>query len=101
VKSRTLVRHLLGETIKQVTVSGHRLLEGIHHLRTDQVLGRNHVVQVELQRLLQNVPLRLAVAFGNRDELFVELGVDFGCELLGCPWQRKLRVDSILTRLGT
>ncbi len=39
-------------------------------------------MQVELQRFLQNVSLRLAVALGDGDELFAEFGVDFGSELL-------------------
>src|ERR1700688_743536 len=80
---------LLGKTVKQVAVGGNRLFEGIHNLATDQVLRRNHVLQVELQSFFQHVPLRLAVTFGDGDELFVELGVDFGGELLGRGWHGK------------
>ena len=80
---RKVIRHLLGETLQQVTVASHRLLEGIHHLGADQVLGRNHVVQVELERLLENMPLRLPIPLGHRNELIVELGVDLRSELLG------------------
>jgi len=95
LSDRQVIRHLLGETLEQVTVAGHRLLEGIHHLGADQVLRWDHIFQVELQRFLQNVPLRLAVTLGERDELFVELGIDLGCELLrGCIGKRPL--DSIL-----
>jgi hypothetical protein len=80
---RKVIRHLLGETLQQVTVASNRLLEGIHHLGADQVLGRNYVVQVEPERLLENVPLRLPILFGNRNKLIVELGVDFRSELFG------------------
>jgi len=47
------------------------------------VLGGNDVVQVKPQRLLENMPLRLPILFGNRNELIVELGVDLRSELLG------------------
>jgi len=45
---REEVRHLLGETLQQVAVVRYGLLKGVHHLRADQVLGGNHVVQVKL-----------------------------------------------------
>jgi hypothetical protein len=80
---RKVVRHLLGETLQQVTVASNRLLEGIHHRGADQVLGRNHVVQVERERLLENMPLGLPILLGNCDELIVKLGVDLRSELLG------------------
>jgi hypothetical protein len=38
---RKVVRHLLGETLQQVTVASNRLLEGVHHLGADQMLRRN------------------------------------------------------------
>jgi hypothetical protein len=41
---RKIFRHLLGETLQQVTIASSRPREGIHHLGADQVLGRNHVV---------------------------------------------------------
>jgi hypothetical protein len=56
---RKIIRHLLGETLQQVTVASNGLLEGIHHLGADQVLGRNHVVQVEPERLFENISLRV------------------------------------------
>jgi hypothetical protein len=74
---REVIRHLLGETPQQVTVANNRLLEGVHYLGPDQVLGWNHVVQVKRERLLENVPLRLPILLGNRDEFIV------GSELLG------------------
>ena len=80
---RKVIRHLLGETLQQVTVASNGLLEGVHHLRADQVLGRNHVVQVEGERLLKNMPLGLPISLGNRNEFIVELGVDLRSELLG------------------
>jgi hypothetical protein len=80
---RQVIGHLLGETLQQVSVASNRLLEGIHHLGADQVLGRNHVLQVEPERLLENMPLRLPIPLGNRNELIVELGVDLRSELLG------------------
>jgi hypothetical protein len=80
---REVIRHLLGETLQQVTVANNRLLEGVHYLGPDQVLGWNHVVQVKRERLLENVPLRLPILLGNRDEFIVEFGVDLGSELLG------------------
>ena len=79
------IRHLLGKTLQQVTVASHRLLDGIHHLGAGQVLGRNHVVQVERERLLENMPLGLPMFLGNCDELIVKLGVDLRSELLGRP----------------
>jgi hypothetical protein len=98
---RKVIRHFLGETLQQVTVASHRLLEGIHHLGADQVLGRNHVVQVERKRLLENMPLRLPILLGNRNELIVELGVDLRSELLGHRgWHgRHLPFDSYFTSL--
>jgi hypothetical protein len=72
-RDRKVIRHLLGETLQQVTVASNRLLEGIHHLGADQVLGRNHVVQVEPERLLENMPLWFdRFSLGNRNELIVE-----------------------------
>jgi hypothetical protein len=40
-------------------------------------------VQVERKRLLENMPLRLPILLGNRNQLIVELGVDLWSELLG------------------
>lgn len=80
---RKIIRHLLGETLQQVTVASNGLLESIHHLGANQVLGRNHVMQVEPERLLENIPLRLPILLRNRNELIVKLGVDLGSELLG------------------
>jgi hypothetical protein len=77
------IRHLLGETLQQVTIASNRLLEGIHHLGADQVLGRNHVVQVEPERLFENIPLRLPILLRNRGELIVKLSVNLRSELLG------------------
>ena len=97
---RKIIRHLLGETLQQVTIASNRLLEGIHHLGADQVLGRNHVVQVERERLFENIPLRLPILLGNRNELIVELGVDLGSELLGhrgLAWFPASLFDSYLT----
>ena len=83
---REVIRHLLGETLQQVTVASHRLFEGIHHLGANQVLGWNHIVQIKLERLLENMPLGLPILLGNRNELIVELGVDLRRELLGRRW---------------
>ena len=80
---REVIRHLLGETLQQVTVASNRLLEGIHHRGADEVLGWNHVVQVKPERLLENMPLRLPILLGNRNKFIVELGVDLRSELLG------------------
>ena len=80
---RKIFRHLLGETLQQVTIASNRLLEGIHHLGADQVLGGNHVVQVEPERLFENIPLRLPILLRNRNELIVKLGVNLRSELLG------------------
>jgi hypothetical protein len=99
---REVIRHLLGETLQQVTVASNRLLEGIHHLGADQVLGWNHVVQVKRERLLENMPLRLPILLGNRNEFIVELGVDLRSELLRHPgWHGPTtsRFDSYLTYL--
>lgn len=35
---REIVGHLPGETLQQITVAGHRFLEGIHHSGPDQML---------------------------------------------------------------
>ena len=42
------MRRVLGETIKEVTVARHRLLEGAHYFAANPVQRRNDVVQVEL-----------------------------------------------------
>jgi hypothetical protein len=81
---REVFPHLLGKTLQQITVASHRLLKSIHHLGANQVLGRNHVVQIERERLLENVPLGLPIPLGNRRELIIELGVDLRSELFGC-----------------
>src|SRR6266481_63141 len=47
------LRHFRGETFQQLTVASYRLLKRVHHFWADQVLGRNHVVQVELERALK------------------------------------------------
>jgi hypothetical protein len=83
---REVLPHLLGETLQQITVAGHRLLEGIHNRGANQMLGRNHIVQVELKRLFENMPLGLPILPRNRNELIVELGVDLRRELLGRGW---------------
>ena len=41
------VRHLFGETLQQVMVASNGLLKGIHHVRTHQLLGWDHIVQIE------------------------------------------------------
>lgn len=87
--------HLLSETLKQVAVPGHRLLEGLHHLGVGQVLRRNHVVQVELQRF----PLARAAAIGRcawRRRRSLCRGVDLGSEFLGRGWHGKRLSTSIL-----
>jgi hypothetical protein len=63
-----------------VTVASKGLLEGIHHLGADQVLGWDHVVQVEPERLFENIPLRLPILLRNRNELIVKLGVNLRSE---------------------
>jgi hypothetical protein len=80
---RKVIRHLLGETLQQVTIASNRLLEGVHHLGADQMLRRNHDVQIEPERLFENMPLRLPILLGNRNELIVKPGVDLRSELLG------------------
>ncbi|MGA8298758.1 MAG: hypothetical protein WB817_04705 [Terriglobales bacterium] len=75
-RDREVIGHLLGETLQQITVTSNRLLERIHDLGANQVLGRNHVVQVEPERLLQNMPLRLPILLGNRNKFIVELRVE-------------------------
>jgi hypothetical protein len=65
LRNSEVVRHLLGETLQQLTVASHGLLEGIHHLGTDQVLRRNYVVQIKRERLLEDMPLGLPVLLGN------------------------------------
>jgi hypothetical protein len=40
-------------------------------------------VQIEPERLFENMPLRLPILLGNRNELIVKLGVDLRSELLG------------------
>jgi hypothetical protein len=82
-RHRKVIRHLLGEKLQQITIASNRPVEGIHHLGADQVLERNHIVQIELESLLENMPLRLPISFRNRNELIVELGVDLRSELLG------------------
>ena len=42
-RDRKVLRHLLGETLQQVTIANHRLLKSVHYVGADQVLGRNHV----------------------------------------------------------
>jgi hypothetical protein len=78
-----IIRYLLGKTLQQDTGASNRLLESIHHLGAEQVLGRNHVVQVERERLLENMPLGLPKFLGNCNELIVKLGIDLRSELLG------------------
>jgi len=39
-------------------------------------------VQVELERLLENMPLGLPILLGNRDELSVELSVNLRSDFL-------------------
>src|SRR6202040_4201846 len=87
---RKVIRHLLGETLQQVTIASNRLLEGIHHLGADQVLGRNHVVQVEPERLFENIPLRLPILLRHRNELIIKLGVNLRSELLSDPGRHSL-----------
>src|SRR5258708_23989536 len=93
------MRWVLGETIKEFTVARRRLLEAAHHFAADAVQRRNDVFEVELQRLFQNVPLRLAIALGYGHELFVELGIDLGSELLR-GWHGKRLSTSILADWG-
>jgi hypothetical protein len=79
---RKIIRHLLGETLQQVTVTSNRLLKGIHHLGTDQVLGWNYIVQIEAERLLENMPFGLPILLSDRDKFVVKLGINFRSELL-------------------
>jgi hypothetical protein len=51
------------------------------------MLRRNNVVQIERERLFQNVTLGLAILLGGENELLVELGVNLWGELLG-GWHR-------------
>ena len=95
-KERQVIRDLLGEAIEEIAVVRDRLLEGLHNVGAGQLLRWGHVFQIELQRFLQHMALRLAVALGGSDELFVELGVDFRGELLGCGWHRQSASLSIL-----
>jgi len=60
-------RHLFGETLQQIAVSGHRLLEGIHHLGAKQVLRRNHIAQVVNER--NNAYVYALMIRGRRSEL--------------------------------
>ena len=48
---------------------GNRLLEGIHHLLANQVLGWNYVAQIELERLLENIDAAARIASENIDYL--------------------------------
>jgi hypothetical protein len=82
--TREVIRDLLREALQQVAVACDRLLEGIHHFRTNQVLGGNHIVKVETKRLFEYVAVGLPILFGHGNELIVKLGVDFPSELLGC-----------------
>ena len=72
---RKIIRHLLGETLQQVTVTSNRLLKGIHHLGTDQVLGWNYIVQIEAERLLENMPFGLPIPLSDRDKSSRTLGI--------------------------
>src|SRR5260370_40472862 len=82
---REVIRHsqLFCETLQQVTIADHRLLESIHHFRPDQVLGRNHIVQIEPERILQNMPLGLPILLSNRNKFIVELKSN--PEVKACP----------------
>jgi hypothetical protein len=51
---RQVLRHLLGETFQQVPVASNRFLKCIHHRRAHQVLRRDHVAQIEFERLLEH-----------------------------------------------
>jgi hypothetical protein len=67
-RHRKVIRHLASYFARRCNrsrVASNRLLEGVHHLGADQVLGGNHVVQVELERLLENMPLGLPILLGN------------------------------------
>src|ERR1700681_4414151 len=63
------------------------------------MLRRNHVVQVELERLFENIPLRLPILLGNRNELIVELGVDLGSELFRLRGGHNLATLRLLSYL--
>ena len=52
-----------------------------YHLRPHQMLRRHDVVDVMLDGLFQQIPLRLAILLGNRHEFSIKLGVDGGSDL--------------------
>jgi hypothetical protein len=77
-----MVHHLLGAALEQIAVAPHRLLERIHHLRKNQVLRRNHVVQVVSQRLLKHIPLRLPILLATATSSLQSLASISGAILL-------------------
>ena len=93
---RKVVRHLLRETLEQVAVLGNRLLESIHHFAPNQVLRRNHIMQIEPQSLLENMPLGLPILLGNRNEFIVELSVNLRSEFLGGGRDSTFDYDLVL-----
>src|SRR4029077_8948576 len=56
---------------------------GFHHFRTNEALRRDHIAQVERERLLQHMALALAILLGDRHKLLVERRINLGRELLG------------------
>jgi hypothetical protein len=78
-----VIRHLLGESLRQSRLRATDSLEGLHHFGTNDVLGWNQVAQVELERLLENMPLGLPIPFGKRNDLILKLDVDLRNELPG------------------
>jgi hypothetical protein len=70
-------RSCLGQRSIQLMILFVGAAIGSHHLRPHHPLRGDDIVQVMLQRPLQNEPLRLPVLLGHGDELFVELRIDF------------------------
>ena len=44
---RKVLAHLFGQPLKQFTISGHGLLERIHHFATHQMLRGHDIVEIE------------------------------------------------------
>lgn len=79
---------------QQVTVAGHGLFEGVHYLGANQMLRRNHVLEIVGYCLFEHVARRLPVLLCNGDpsrRLRLVLGLLADPELLK---GRRMAIDA-------
>jgi hypothetical protein len=63
-------------------VPGNGLLKGIHHLWTYQVLRWDHIAQIELESLLEDMSPALPIPLADGNQPLVKSSIDFSSELL-------------------